>query len=171
MTSALRELRSYQVRLITDVSRTAGDALIPQPTGSGKTMQIVTLVAMQLGRRFTHAVIAEPQEHIEHGFVHRDNQAVAFPQCRGVAVPTVEVPEYIIWGARQSELGSVKGLLAAYPIGARSPARSDITGRDSQGHERPPAHTTTPERSINEQHKLQKVWCGSHRPASRRTVS
>jgi hypothetical protein len=57
--------------LITDVSRIARHALIEQPTGSGKTMQIVTLVAMQLGRRFTHAVIAAPQERIEHGFIHR----------------------------------------------------------------------------------------------------
>jgi hypothetical protein len=67
---------------------------------------------MQLGRRFTHAVIAAPQEQIEHGFDHRDYQAVTHPQCRGVAVPAVEVPEYMIWGARQSELGSVKRLLA-----------------------------------------------------------
>jgi hypothetical protein len=107
-----RELRPYQVRLITDVGRASGDALIEQPTGSGKTMQIVTLVAMHLGRRFTHALIAAPQEQIEHGFVHRDYKAVLFPSCRGVAVPTIEVPEDLIWGARQSELGSVKRLLA-----------------------------------------------------------
>ena len=62
MESAPRELRAYQVRLVTDVSRARGDALIEQPTGSGKTMQIVTLVAMHLGRRFTHALIAAPQE-------------------------------------------------------------------------------------------------------------
>ena len=67
---------------------------------------------MHLGRRFTHAVIAAPQEQIEHGFVHRDYQTVAFPDCRGVAVPAVAVPEELIWGARQSELGSVKRLLA-----------------------------------------------------------
>jgi hypothetical protein len=112
MKSAPRELRAYQVRLVTDVSRAGGDALIEQPTGSGKTMQIVTLVAMHLGRRFTHALIAAPQEQIEHGFVHRDYKGVLFPECRGVAVPTVEVPEDLIWGARQSELGSVKRLLA-----------------------------------------------------------
>src|SRR5207237_3222241 len=107
-----RVLRPYKARLITDVSRAIGDALIEQPTGSGKTMEVVTLVAMHLGRRFSHAVIAAPQEQIEQGFVHRDYQTVAFPECRGVAVPAVEVPEYLIWGARQSELGSVKRLLA-----------------------------------------------------------
>jgi hypothetical protein len=107
------QLRSYQVKLLTDVSRAAaGNALIEQPTGSGKTLQIVTLVAMHLGRRFHHAVIAAPQEQIEHGFVHRDYQSVAFPECRGVAVPAVEVSQDLIWGARQSELGSVKRLLA-----------------------------------------------------------
>src|SRR5216683_3268676 len=112
MRSTPRTLRFYQARLITDVSRASGDALVEQPTGSGKTMQVVTLVAMHLGRRFTHAVIAAPQEQIEHGFVHRDYQAVAFPNCLGVAVPAVEVPEDFIWGARQSELGSVNRLLA-----------------------------------------------------------
>ncbi len=107
-----KTLRSYQARLVTDVCRASGDVLVEQPTGSGKTMQIVTLVAMQLGRRFTHAVIAAPQEQIEHGFVHRDYQRVAWSPHAGVAVPAVEVPEEIIWGARQSQLGSVKRLLA-----------------------------------------------------------
>ncbi len=63
-----KTLRPYQARLVTDVCRASGDVLVEQPTGSGKTMQIVTLVAMQLGRRFTHAVISAPQEQIEHGF-------------------------------------------------------------------------------------------------------
>lgn len=64
-----KTLRPYQVRLVTDVCRTSDDALIEQPTGSGKTVQIVTLVAMHLGRRFSHAVISAPQEQIEQGFV------------------------------------------------------------------------------------------------------
>jgi hypothetical protein len=103
-------LRPYQVRLVTDVCRVVGDVLVEQPTGSGKTLQIVTLVGMQLGRRFTHAVIAAPQEQIEHGFVHRDYQLVTFPACPGVAVPAVKVPEELIWATRQSELGSVRRL-------------------------------------------------------------
>jgi len=112
MQPSRKELRPYQVRLVTDVCRASGDVLVEQPTGSGKTLAIVTLVAMHLGRRFTQAVIAAPQEQIEHGFVHRDYQTVAFPDCPGVAVPAVAVPEELIWGARQSELGSVKRLLA-----------------------------------------------------------
>src|SRR5215831_4629513 len=107
-----KKLRAYQVRLVTDVCRASEDVLVEQPTGSGKTLEIVTLVGMHLGQRFSHAVIAAPQEQIEHGFVHRDYQTVAFPDCRGVAVPAVAVREELIWGARQSELGSVKRLLA-----------------------------------------------------------
>jgi hypothetical protein len=112
MQSSRKELRPYQVRLVTDVCRAGDDVLVEQPTGSGKTLAVVTLVAVNLGRRFTHAVIAAPQEQIEHGFVHRDYQTVAFPDYPGVAVPAVAVPEELIWGARQSELGSVKRLLA-----------------------------------------------------------
>ena len=95
-----KELRPYQARLVTDVCRASGEVLVEQPTGSGKTLAVVTLVAMHLGRRFTHAVIAAPQEQIEHGFVHRDYQAVTFPDFPGVAVPAVAVPEELIWGAR-----------------------------------------------------------------------
>ncbi len=83
MRSARKLLRPYQARLITDVCRAPGDVLVEQPTGSGKTMEIVTLVALQLGRRFSHAVISAPQEHIEHGFVHRDYQKVTFPVRQG----------------------------------------------------------------------------------------
>jgi hypothetical protein len=101
-------LRPYQARLLTDVCRASGDVLVEQPTGSGKTMQIVTLVAMQIGRRFTHALIGAPQEQIEHGFVHRDYQQVAWSDHRGVAVPAVEVPEELILASRKSDLGSVR---------------------------------------------------------------
>ncbi len=46
-----KTLRPYQARQIADVYRITGDMLIEQPTGSGKSMKIVTLVAMQLGKR------------------------------------------------------------------------------------------------------------------------
>src|SRR5262245_39890013 len=108
MNPSPRVLRPYQARLVTDFCRAAGDVLIEQPTGSGKTMQIVTLVVMQLGRRFTHARICAPQEQIEHGFVHRDYRRVDWTTNAGVAVPAVEVPEEIILASRKSELGSVR---------------------------------------------------------------
>src|SRR6202051_2967342 len=103
-----KKLRDYQVRLVTDVCRATEDVLVEQPTGSGKTVQIVTLVAMQLGQRFTHALISAPQEQIEQGFVKRDYQVIAFPDCQGVAVPSIQVPRSLIKGARESQLGSVK---------------------------------------------------------------
>jgi Rad3-related DNA helicase len=89
MKPTVKKLRPYQVRLVTDVCRAAEDVLVEQPTGSGKTVQIVTLVAMQLGCRFSHAVISAPQEQIEQGFVKRDYQLIAFPDCQGVAVPPI----------------------------------------------------------------------------------
>ena len=67
MEPSSKQLRPYQVRLVTDVCRATEDVLVEQPTGSGKTVQIVTLVAMHLGQRFSHAVISAPQEQIEQG--------------------------------------------------------------------------------------------------------
>src|SRR5260370_22333228 len=69
MAATIKNLRPYQARLVTDMCRHRGDILVEQPTGSGKTLAVVTLIGMQLGRRFSHAVIAAPQEHIQHGFV------------------------------------------------------------------------------------------------------
>src|SRR5438046_10608595 len=111
MEPTAKKLRLYQVRLVTDVGRAREDVLVEQPTGSGKTVQIVTLVAMHLGQQFTHAVISAPQEQIEQGFVKRDYQVVAFTDCPGVAVPSVQVPAVLIKGARDSTLGSVKRVI------------------------------------------------------------
>ncbi|MGH7170442.1 MAG: DEAD/DEAH box helicase family protein [Gemmataceae bacterium] len=112
--TARKSLRPYQARLIADVCRADAPVLVEQPTGSGKTMQIVTLVAMQLGQRFTHAVIAAPQQQIEHAFVHPDYRFVAFPICPGVAAPDIEVPEGLILGARNSKQLNSASRLSAY---------------------------------------------------------
>ena len=111
MDQPTKQLRPYQVRLVTDVCRAKEDVLVEQPTGSGKTIQIVTLVAMHLGQRFSHAVISAPQEQIEQGFVKRDYQVIVFPDCPGVAVPPIQVPRSLIKGARESRLGSVKRVI------------------------------------------------------------
>ncbi len=111
MEPSSKKLRPYQVRLVTDVCRATEDVLVEQPTGSGKTVQIVTLVAMHLGQRFSHAVISAPQEQIEQGFVKRDYQLISFPDCRGAAVPSIQVPKSLIKGARESRLGSVKRVI------------------------------------------------------------
>jgi len=112
MEPAVKKLRDYQVRLVTDVCRTTGDVLVEQSTGSGKTVQIVTLVAMHLGHRFSHALIAAPQEQIEQGFVMRDYVTIAFPGCEGAAQPTFAADGKLILGARKSGLGSVKQIAA-----------------------------------------------------------
>jgi Rad3-related DNA helicase len=93
MEPTTKKLRPYQVRLVTDFCRATEDVLVEQPTGSGKTVQIVTLVAMHLGRRFSHAVISAPQEQIEQGFTWRDYQLIAYPDCLGVAVPPIQPPD------------------------------------------------------------------------------
>src|SRR6266849_152078 len=100
MESTTKKLRPYQVRLVTDVCRATEDVLVEQPTGSGKTVQIVTLVAMHLGKKFSHAVIAAPQEQIEQGFVKRDYNLVDFRQPPGGVVPSIQVPKRMILGAR-----------------------------------------------------------------------
>src|SRR5450631_2507950 len=100
MQPTTKTLRDYQEKLVFNVCRATDDVLVEQPTGSGKTVQIVTLVAMHLGKRFSHAVIAAPQEQIEQGFVQRDYSVVAFPEHAGVAVPSIQVPEPFIKGAR-----------------------------------------------------------------------
>ncbi len=109
-----KALRPYQARLVADVCRSDGHVLVEQPTGSGKTMQIVTLVAMQLGKRFTHAVIAAPQQQIEEGFTDLDYRFVAFPACQGVAAPDIETPENLVMGARNSRQLNSTGRLLAY---------------------------------------------------------
>jgi len=115
VTASLRKtLRPYQARLIADVCRSDGHVLVEQPNGSGKTMQVVALVAMQLGRRFTHAVIAAPQQQIEDGFVHLDYRLVGFPACQGAAVPDIAVPEHFVIGARNSKQLNSTGRLIAY---------------------------------------------------------
>src|SRR5580692_11173473 len=98
MAAATKKLRPYQVRLVTDVCRATEDVLVEQPTGSGKTVQIVTLVAMHLGPRFSHALISAPQEQIEQGFVIRVYQTITFPQCAGIAQPAFAAPRRLIRG-------------------------------------------------------------------------
>lgn len=89
MQPTTKQLQEYQVRLATDVYRAADDVLVEQPTGSGKTVQIVTLVAMHLGLRFMQAVISAPQQQIEQGFTDRDYGVMAFPDIHGATISPV----------------------------------------------------------------------------------
>ena len=121
MEATPKVLRPYQARLVADFIRAPGDVLVEQPTGSGKSIQIVTLVAMHLGRRFSHAVISAPQEQIERGFVVRDYDLIGFPAGLGVATSEIETPRDLICGARESTLRSSKRLVAYL----RQPGPSD----------------------------------------------
>ncbi len=114
MEATSKVLRPYQARLVADFIRAPGDVLVEQPTGSGKSLQIVTLIAMHLGRRFSHAIISAPQEQIELGFVHRNYVVVEFPFPSGLGVRAseIETPEGLIQGARRSTLGASKRLRA-----------------------------------------------------------
>ncbi len=171
MEPSVKKLRPYQVRLVTDVCRATEDVLVEQPTGSGKTVQIVTLVAMHLGERFTHAVISAPQEQIEQGFVKRDYQVIAFPDCPGVAVPSIQVPKAADQGGAGKQTrfreaghplspptGTTRPRLCVYPRGAE-PAHAGGSARRPlrQG----PVHRRGPPRlgrwSVADRHALARA--------------
>jgi hypothetical protein len=156
--TALKSLRPYQAHLIADVCRAGGPVLVEQPTGSGKTMQIVTLVAMQLGERFTHAVIAAPQQQIEHAFVHPDYRLVTFPACQGVAAPDIEVPEGLILGARNSKQLNSASRLIAY-----------LRHRGSQDYSLACTHAALNRLSPERARTPRGIWV-YHRPSSRRVT-
>ena len=117
MSTNAKILRNYQAQLITDFNRCwstdtgarrrPGDILVEQPTGSGKTLEIVTLIAMNLGARFTHAIIAAPQIQIEAEFAKRDYNQIVFPNDQ-LASPnglTVAAPRSLIQLVRETKDG------------------------------------------------------------------
>src|SRR4051794_18648577 len=64
----VRVLRPYQARIVENVLRDPGHLLVEQPTGSGKTLQIVAVARVLLESRFDRILIAAPQRQIEEGF-------------------------------------------------------------------------------------------------------
>ena len=102
----IKTLRDYQERLVADVCDRDDDVLVEQPTGSGKTLAIVAIVGKLMGSgRLNHAVIAVPQEQIEHGFVHRDYETI------GSEGGLIEAPAGMIRATRRGRRGSVRELL------------------------------------------------------------
>ena len=69
-------LHAYQNIVVADICRRSQDVLVEQPTGSGKTVEIVAIMAKLLGTSYSHAIIAAPQEQIEASFVHRSYQHI-----------------------------------------------------------------------------------------------
>jgi hypothetical protein len=94
----IKVARPYQVEAFRQYDP-SGDWLIEQPTGSGKTLLLVALVARHLPAA-GHVIIAAPMEHIEAGFTSRDFDAV------DVGGEVVETPARLIRGARASSKGS-----------------------------------------------------------------
>lgn len=100
------ELAPYQARLLGRIRR-CGDATIESPTGSGKTLLVRTLVALDLNQPngFTHVLVAAPQEQIEQGFLRDRDEVVAWPDGMA-AQPTLTIPARLFRAARQDGCGT-----------------------------------------------------------------
>lgn len=110
-------LRDYQARLISQVSHhltSGGDALIEQPTGSGKTLEIVGISAATLNDKFSHIVIAAPQQQIEEGFLSIENKTLEFPTNIGATSSTIEVSPDLILQLRDNGRDGVVPNLKRY---------------------------------------------------------
>lgn len=110
-------LAAFQAWLLGRLRRHAKDALIEAPTGSGKTLLVRTLAALDLGRRsgFSHVLVAAPQEQIERGFVGGADMTVRWPEATA-AQPDVHVPAGLFRAARGDGCGtrvSIRRYLAA----------------------------------------------------------
>ena len=107
MTRRQFTLRSHQAELLDQYDPNE-DTLFDQPTGSGKTLEIVTLVGMlrqPTNLLFRNILIAAPQTHIEAGFlVDRDYNEVRWPDGRR----QVELPQEMIRVARDGPSGSIE---------------------------------------------------------------
>jgi hypothetical protein len=91
--------------------RRAGDALVEAPTGSGKTLLVRTLVALDLGQPggFTHAVVSCPQEQIERGFLRDHDTSIAWPSGPA-AQPTLIAPARLFRAARNDGCGTARSI-------------------------------------------------------------
>jgi hypothetical protein len=98
-------LRPSQAWLLGRLGSHSEDALAEAPTGSGKTVTVRALTARDLGRRFSHIMIAAPQEQIESTFVSAKDARFIWPN--GLAAqPTLESPANLIVAARAAGWGS-----------------------------------------------------------------
>ncbi len=99
------ELFTFQARLVTRLLATSEHVLAEQPTGSGKTIMTKAFAAAGLGSKFSHVLIASPQQQIETAFVAPFPRAIAWPD--GLAAqPVLEVPAGFIEAARNCGDGS-----------------------------------------------------------------
>jgi len=112
-----KRLRPYQARAVADVCRFAferrRDVCLEQPTGSGKTLELLTAIAVGLqGRKVTHALIVAPQRHIERGFVAERDMTVRWPEGWAGRQAAVVVPAGMVREARRQGRGTTRAVLA-----------------------------------------------------------
>jgi hypothetical protein len=109
----VKVLRPYQARIIKNVMRDPGHLLVEQPTGSGKTLQIVALARILLGTRFNRVLIAAPQRQIEEGFTGGEEglryDRVQYPDSSS----TIQIPPGFIEASREVSYGS-RGRILSY---------------------------------------------------------
>ena len=115
LTTKVKLLRPYQARIIKNVLRDPGHLLVEQPTGSGKTLQVVALTGVLLGTRYNRIIICAPQRQIEEGFTGGQGGLgyglVRFPDSSN----TIRVPDGLIVASREVSYGSrarIQGYLA-----------------------------------------------------------
>jgi len=91
--------------------------LVEQPTGSGKTLQVVALTGVLLETRYDRIIICAPQQQIEEGFTGGQGGLgyglVRFPDSSN----TIRVPDGLIVASREVSYGSrarIQGYLNSY---------------------------------------------------------
>ncbi len=110
-------LHDHQAKALARLERHGGDATAELPTGAGKTVIAKALIGSGLGTRFTHAVVAAPQQQIEQSFVNPGPVTIHWPEGLG-AQPSIEIPAGFIETARSSGAGSRRHLRRYFELAA-----------------------------------------------------
>src|ERR1700722_6652234 len=96
--------RSYQPKIITQVNRhlsNGGDALIDQPGGSGKTIEIIASTTSLFGAKFSHIICSAPQQQIEENFISKEERIFEF-ESNGAASSQIVVPSALFQLSREN---------------------------------------------------------------------
>lgn len=126
----MKVLHDYQRKVVRDVLKTSADMLVEQPTGSGKTLEIVAIAAELLSRQ-SRVLIAAPQEHIEASFVRRD---YAVLQCGN---KQYVVPPEMLRAAREANCISAE--IRAY-LGSKDPGYALVCTHNALNKLKPPTN-------------------------------
>lgn len=96
-------LRDYQDETIGRLQAGTDDFMVEQPTGSGKTLEIVGAAALLVSFKGRRVVIATPQQHVEQAFVDRPYSSLRRP-----AGGDIVCPDHKFVAARDGDDGSVE---------------------------------------------------------------